>query len=253
MFQAYFEKLENHLIKKYKNTEKKPRTTKSSKTVKKTTKKSAALATVSVGSDDGYDDLLKAVSGIIPDKMTVLKAGLCDSSATEVETVSFLAIERRFRAVEQIFSKCVPVELVRGAYNIVEKINHKQLVDVLVDVANCKKIGQYAVSKKESPFFASFIIAFDSIYSMEELKSVIREVYDENSVDPRFEFDLLVVLGKGIIIKDWSKKSSFIALDTDNDTLMWFFIIMNEFLAITSEPEFDLREYIRAPRRYDEY
>ncbi|HRX15265.1 MAG TPA: hypothetical protein P5123_03035 [Spirochaetota bacterium] len=252
MFQPYFARLEKHLIKIYQTGDKKSvkKTTKSSKTaVKKSTEKSLVKTTKSGGD---YEDLIKAVNGMLPEGNIITRSKICDSTGISVDTADFIVSEKRFKGMELIFSEEMPVELVRGSYSICQKVNRKQLVETLINVANCKKVGQYE-KKNEPPFHASFVIAFDSTYQMDELKKAVKEIYHENSVDPRFEMDLMIVLGKGIVIKDWSKKGNYIALDTKEDSLMWFYIIMNEYLSLATSQDFDLRNYIRNPKVYDEF
>ncbi|MDA3899734.1 MAG: hypothetical protein PF637_04340 [Spirochaetes bacterium] len=252
MFQPYFARLEKHLIKIYQAQGKKTakKSAKSAKTAKKSTEKS--LVKASSKGDGDYDDLIKAINGMLPEGNIITRSKICDSSDISVDTADFVVAEKRFKGMELIFPDEIPVELIRGSFAVCKTINRKQLVDTLINVANCKKVGQYE-KKNEPPFHASFVIAFDSTYKMDELKKAIKEIYSENSVDPRFEFDLMIILGKGIVIKDWSSKGNYIALDTGEDSLMWFYIIMNEYLSLTTSQEFDLRNYIRNPKVYDEF
>ena len=64
---------------------------------------------------------------------------------------------------------------------------------------------------------------------------------------------IIVILNTGIIIKNWREKRSYIALETGKDTLMWFFILMCEYLDTEKEIEFDLRNYVQHREEYKEY
>jgi hypothetical protein len=252
MFQNYCERLQDYLIKEYK-AEKKTDTKKiSGKAVKKSVKKSVNKSSIKSSEPYEYDELMKSINGFIPESFYMSRLDFRDNTGLLSDKADFLAAEKIFKASEQIFSEGLPLEVVRGSFNVCRQINHKQLLDVLVKTAESKKIGSYSAKKKQ-PFIVSTILSFDSIYSMEEIKKEITAIYKENSVDPRFEFDLFVVFGKGILIKDWSKKSTFIALDTETDTLMWFFIMLNEFFSAIQKDELDLRSYISNPKRYNEY
>ena len=64
------------------------------------------------------------------------------------------------------------------------------------------------------------------------------------SIAGEYELDILVILNKGVIIKDWREKRSFVGLETKKDTMKWFFILMNEYIDIDDRRELDLRKYI---------
>jgi hypothetical protein len=73
------------------------------------------------------------------------------------------------------------------------------------------------------------------------------------SIDNRLEVDIVVVLNKGIIVKDWKEKRSYIGLETNEDTMYWFFILMNEYLDIEKNIELDFRNYIMKNVTYNQY
>ncbi len=238
MFSAYFLELEKQLIKNYRF----PKTPQKKGTKVAETKEKADLS-----------DLMTAVSSFSPHKFSVRTGTIVDSSGLRIDNADFFLVEDVFGKTEEIFSGGYPLELVGGTFTICEQINRKQLLEALVAAANTKKAGYYSDVKKNDVFVPSFILAFDTTYSMEELKKAISEIYRENSVDPGFEFDIMLVLGTGIVIKDWNKKGNFIALETKDDSLKWFFIIMNEYLGLVKNSELDLRSYIANPKLYDEY
>ena len=62
-----------------------------------------------------------------------------------------------------------------------------------------------------------------------------------------------MILHKGIVVKNWREKRSFIALETNEDTFMWFFILMNEYLDVKKEHNIDFRKYVKKEVVYNEY
>ena len=72
-------------------------------------------------------------------------------------------------------------------------------------------------------------------------------------IDNISEVDIIAILGKGVIVKNWREKRSYSAIETGKDTLMWFFILMNEYLDIPRGENFDLRAYVKHAENYNEY
>ena len=62
-----------------------------------------------------------------------------------------------------------------------------------------------------------------------------------------------MILHKGIVVKNWRERRSFIALETKEDTFMWFFILMNEYLDVKREQNIDFRKYVKKEVVYNEY
>jgi len=238
MFSPYFLELEKQLIKKYRLP------------------KSPAKKGAKTGEDKekrDLTDLMSAISSFSPSRYSVQTGTIVDSSGLRSSDADFFLVENIFGNTPSIFQNGFPLEIIGGTFTVCEQVNRKQLLEALVSAANSKKAGYYSDVKKSDIFVPSFLIAFESTYLMEELKKSISEIYKENSVDPGFEFDIMLVLGTGIVIKDWNKKGNFIALDTKEDSLKWFFIIMNEYLGLVKRSELDLRTYIANPKLYDEY
>lgn len=246
MFSAYFEKVEADLIKKCVSKKKTTKKTTKKKTAKKTTKKTTAA--------DPLKHVMDAFSKIIPSDLILMQNKIVDTADYTSDTADFIACPKKFEDIEKIFSDAIPHTFVKASYVICPEINRKNLVDSLVKIAHVKKLGHYTeevdVEDRSSEMIPSFVIAYDSTYTFKELKESIIEIYTEENVDSLFEFDIMVVLGKGIVIKNWRERRSFIALETKKDTLKWFFILMNEYLD-SGMP--DLRSFVKESGVYDEY
>lgn len=247
MFSSYFEKIESELIKKYSPKKTAKKATAKKKSAKKTTKKTS--------SKDDNKFLIEKLSGIIPQDMILLESNAVDSSDYVAETSDFIACKKVFQDFESIFKTKVPCEFVKASFNICKEINRKNLVDTLVKVAHVKKLNHYTgeVDPEQAatgPAIPSFVIAYNSTYTFKELKESIIEIYTEENVESIFEFDIMIVLGKGIVVKNWRERRSFIALETEKDTMKWFFILMNEYLDGNLP---DLRSYVVDTKVYEEY
>ena len=64
--------------------------------------------------------------------------------------------------------------------------------------------------------------------------------------------DLICVLDRGILIKDWERAGRFKVVETETDTLMWFYIILLEYIDREGRFQWNLRDYIKNTREYGE-
>ena len=148
----------------------------------------------------------------------------------------------------------VPYELLYGTFFVVPEINKKTLPELLNRVMTVKKLNRFSSNEVDDiqTVIPAFIISFGTDYSLLELKNEIINYYLANNVKSEFEFDLLMISNIGTVVKNW-REGNFIALETKEDTGMWFFILMNEYLESEREIEIDFRKYVKKDIVYNEY
>jgi hypothetical protein len=234
MFSAYFADLEKKLIKKYKG---------------------AGKPAAKKGPKTGYEfpDLVEAVEGMIPDALSVDHATIVDPSGFSPEKPEAIIYKKLFKKMNEVFDGKIPSALVYSSLHAVHVLDRKNLVEQLVETAHIKKCDRFADEVENPPFIASFIVAFESSYSIAELKNSVLDIYREQNVDPEYEVDIIAVLGSGILVKNWREKRSYVALETEMDTLKWFFVLMNEYLEVEKGESVDLRSLVADQKSYKEY
>jgi len=97
------------------------------------------------------------------------------------------------------------------------------------------------------------IISFETDYSFVELKNDIIDFYLTRSLDNLLEMDILAIAGQGIVIKDWRQKRNYIALESGPDTMMWVFILLNEYMNPERGNMVEFRNYLKKDIIYNEY
>jgi hypothetical protein len=234
MFSAYFSDLEKKLIKKYKGAQ-----------------KSAAKKTVKSSFD--FPELAEAVDGMISGQLSVIHASIIDGSGFSPETPESVIYKPAFKKMSEIFDGKVPSSLVFGTVHACPIIDRKNLIEKLVEVAHIKKCDRFKEESEDIPFIPSFIVSFESSYTIAELKESMLEIYRDQNVDSEFEVDIIAVLGTGIIVKNWREKRSYVALETGSDTLKWLFVLMNEYLDMDKKTSVDLRSLVTDEKVYKEY
>ncbi|MCX8125118.1 MAG: hypothetical protein N3F66_13290 [Spirochaetes bacterium] len=195
---------------------------------------------------------MNLLQDIVPTDFVVSDKKPVDASGYVPKTVDYIAYYKKWNIIDQMMNGHIPSELVYATFHVVEKISAQQLPEVLNNVALTKKLNKFA-EVEESVLIPAFIIAANSDIDMPQLKNAILDYYVSRSVSHELEFDIMMIIGKGVIIKDWREKRKFVALETEEDTLLWFFILMNEYLDVDKKHSLDLRNYVKETRRYKEY
>ena len=226
------------------------------KQVKKTSSKKAASGKESKKAEKNIDTnrLIEVIRGFIPLNLEIDSFKPIDSSGFSPDGADFIIYRPYCRDMGKLLNGYIPYELIHGGIFSVDDLTKNSLADVLNRVAMLKKINKFTES--ENTFsIPSFIIAGTSkSYPLIELKNDVMNYYLSKGIEAESEFELFAVLNFGILIKDWHKGNrSFVALETGDDTFMWLAILMNEYLDIDREDEFDLRKYVRGEKVYTEF
>ncbi|MDR3237607.1 MAG: hypothetical protein LBT84_03805 [Spirochaetia bacterium] len=226
---------------------------------KQLTKKKAAVKSPSAGkavkSQTRIDkkEVMTAFSKIIPSAFSLAEAMPVDENGFAPEGADFLIFENYCADLVSMMEGYVPLELVHASCYLVPTLDKKTLLEALNRVVSVKKIKRYTDLEENELRVPAFIIAGDGGYPVRDVKNDILNYYHNKNVEPECEFEILVILNKGIIVKNWREKRNYIALETEGDTLLWFFILMNEYLDVKRDIEMDFRKYIKADKTYTEY
>lgn len=218
----------------------------------KTTAKKAGSSKTSSGIDE--KSLCEKLGGLLPGTLRIEPAKPVDSSGFSPEGADFIIYDEYCKDIVKMMNGYVPYELIYGAVFIVNDLTKTSLADVINRVATVKKINKFA--ETESSFtIPSFIIANSSSdYPLSELKNDILNYYMSRGIEGDSEFEIMGLLNKGIVVKDWHHGNrSFAALETQEDTAMWFYILLSEYLEVERDEPFDLRKYVRNDKVYKEY
>lgn len=245
MFTKYFTDLEKRIIKKGKPA--KGATEKSAKKGAAKAKTGAAEITLDKGA------FADSLNRIVPSKLKVEAARPIDMSGFSPEGSDLIAYREYCRDIVNVMNGYVPSELVYGTYFIENRLDRKSLEGVVNRVSVVKKLNQFAEKTAESSMIPAFVIAVNSGYSVLEMKNDLINYYMSNSIPNENELDILVLWDKGILVKNWREKRSYVGLETNEDTLIWFFILMNEYLEAEKEHEIDFRSYVKKNTVYTQY
>ena len=202
-------------------------------------------------------NLKDVLDGIVPSELIIGSEKPVDSSGYVPEGASLIAYREYCRDIGSILDGYIPYELIHGAFFVNDKITKDTMKELLSNVINLKKLNFFAQNADEGEAnympVPSFVIASDMDMSFTEIKDEIVDYYMTNNIESNFEVDIIVVINKGIVVKNWRESRNYIALETNEDTSMWFFVLMNEYLTMDRGIEMDFRNYIKSDVVYKEY
>ncbi|MGL4369737.1 MAG: hypothetical protein ACRCUT_08725 [Spirochaetota bacterium] len=203
--------------------------------------------------DPVFEEFRAVLEGMLPKNLSLGRVAIRDRSGYTPDMADYTAFRAVSRDTAAVFSSIIPSEIACASYFLSAALDRKTLFESLIRVAHVKKCDRYDGHEGEPGFIASFVVSFGSGYSLAEIKQSIVEMYSSQDVDPEFEADIVAVLGQGLIIKKWGETRSYAAIETAEDTLTWFYILMNEYLDTDKGSAADLRSFVLDGKNYPEY
>jgi hypothetical protein len=197
---------------------------------------------------------IEKLDGLIPRQLRVKPLKPVDSSGFSPDGADMLVYREYCRDIDKIMNGYIPYELIHGAFFVVNDLTKSSLADVFGRVSTVKKINHFT---EEAGSFSipSFVLANGNPdYSLPEIKNDVMNYYMSKNTASESEFEIMMIHNAGLLIKDWHKGDHrFIGLETGEETMMWFVILMNEYLDVEREDAFDIRKYVRAEKTYNEF
>lgn len=239
MISKYFKDFDKKIIKK-----KKPAETDHEKKLK-----------VSAGGHIDIHLLQENLSRVIPSHLNIGAFKPIDSAGFSPDGADLVIYDEYCPDIVELMGGFVPFELLYGLVHLVQSLNKESLIEVLSKIAAAKKLNMYAAPSEEEDriHIPSFLIVSSMKYEFQELKNDIINFYLAKNIEYQYEVDIIMVMNRGIVVKNWREKRSFIALETKEDTFMWFFILMNEYLDMKKDRAIDFRNYVKKEVIYNEY
>jgi len=197
---------------------------------------------------------IEKLDGIIPQKLKVDSLKPVDSSGFSPDGSDLIVYREYCRDINKVMNGYIPYELIHGAFFIVNDLNKNSLADVFGRVTTVKKINHFTEEAGSFSIPAFIIANNNSDYTLPELKNDVINYYMSKNISSDSEFEIMMIHNGGLLIKDWHKGDHrFIGLETGEDTMMWFFILMNEYLDVERDDVFDIRKYVRTEKAYNEF
>ncbi len=167
----------------------------------------------------------------------------CDLIIYKKWCKNFLKLTQGYVLVDQIYS-FITIENELSTENLIKHIDLTQSIKTMYAM-------DYSISDERILPIYSVLFAYKSRIPLLSHKLTLIHTSQEKQIPINHEVDMVCIMDQGIIIKDW-EQSTFKVIETNEDTLMWFYILLIEFLDRENELKMDLRSYIKEQKEYVE-
>lgn len=149
----------------------------------------------------------------------------------------------------------VPIDSLYSFITIETDLTTEQLNQHAVHTEAVKALyasdGSYGVEEIVPVF--SVLFSYQSSIPLISHQKAIEDVSREREIALNHEADMICILGQGMIIKDWEAGGNYKVIETAEDTLMWFYILLLEYLDRDGKLGFEPRKYVTDTKTYNEY
>lgn len=165
-----------------------------------------------------------------------------------------------------IFKKwCKKFFDVTGGYVLADQLH--VFVTIETDLTTAQLINHAALTEAVKTMYAadrglddtaivpvySVLLSYRSSIPILSHRVALEDAAREKDTPVTREPDMLCVLDQGIVLKDWESGGEYRGIETGEDTLMWFYILMLEYLDRDGSLGFDPRSYVKEQREYREF
>ncbi len=98
----------------------------------------------------------------------------------------------------------------------------------------------------------SILFVYHSSSSLLQIKKELEKLIERKEIILSQQVDMICVLDKGFIIKDWENGGIYRGIQSGKDTLMWFYVMLMEYLDQKDRNPIIFRNYVKEGRDYPE-
>ena len=138
------------------------------------------------------------------------------------------------------------------AFMSIEKDITKSSLQTHANITRALK-SLYAAEKKETsgliPVY-SILFSYTSSREPDQIVEELDQIQASKEIPVNQGVDMIVILNKAVIVRDYEKSGELKSILTGKDTLMWFYILLMEYLDRDNKLKLDLRDYIKQDENY---
>lgn len=218
--------------------------------------RSAAARSTGKGKDlrlyRGFYDFLRAhlpddfalASGKVRNRNHILNRN-CDLLIYRKWCLSYLQLTGDYILSDDL---CVAISM-EAELGMSQLTSYAALTQALKTICSQEKSG----SGSRPVYTYSILFAYRSRHRLKTLKENLERVLEEKEIELNRQPDMICLLNQGLLIKDWEKGGQYRGIKTEEDTLMWFYILLLEYLDRDDKMNINLRRYIKGAKEYPEY
>jgi hypothetical protein len=201
------------------------------------------------------DILINFLEEHLPERYKVAENGtIIDSKSAEVNGDIIIYHHYCPKIMDMTGGKFM-VEFVHSVIEYEETLSFDNIGSHINRIKDIKSLNVILANEEVKQSIVGVVFAYKSLEHIKDLKRYIIEFNKANNISIMGGVctDIFVVLDQGLIIADYSSDRKYVAIETQEDTLMWFYILLMEWIDSTAPRVYSLRDYIKRLERYPEY
>ena len=126
--------------------------------------------------------------------------------------------------------------------------------DAKADLANGSGEEKSALDAQGVVPLYSIFFSYSSRRALAEVKQAVLTACEKKEFPIEQKPDIFCVLDKGILVRDWEAGGDYRGLITEEDTLMWFYILLMEHIDVQNKGGLpsNLRNLVKSNKVYEE-
>lgn len=235
MFSEYFQDISKNLVasleKNLKETEGKPGPRKKSKV---------------------YGEFYLFLKEHLPSYFTMATGKVRNKKHLLNKSADILVYRKPVPKILDMIGGYVYVDLLYSFLNVEKECNESNLNGFLALTSALKTLYrlEHGLAENEIVKIYSVQFSYSSEMSLEEIRHELHRLSVEQQNSVTDEPDMMVIMDQGIVIKNWENGGEYNIIETKEDTLMWFYILLLEFLDRDETVGFDPRSFVRDEKEY---
>jgi len=201
------------------------------------------------------DVFVNFLKGHLPERYKIANGGtIVDSKSVEV--IGDIIIYHHYcpKIMDMTGGKFM-VEFVHSAIEYEEVLSFDNVGVHINRIKDIKTLNVILADENAKQSIVGVTFSYSSDEHIKDLKRYILEFNKANNISIMggVSTDIFVVLNQGLIIADYTSDRKYVAIETRDDTLMWFYILFMEWIDTMAPRVYGLRDYIKRLERYPEY
>ena len=200
-----------------------------------------------------YETFYTFLQNYIPDKFSFAMSPVRNKKQVLTKPCDLVIYKKWCDSYMKLTNGYVLIEDIKAFFTLQRDISDPHVLSKSISLTRALK-ALYTQKEGEHilPIYSIFF-AYRSNRSILYWKHQLLNILKERQVDHLYQLDLVCILDKGLIIRNWeSDASSYIGIETGPDTLLWFYVILMEYLDHDANMGVNLRDYIKTSVDYAE-
>lgn len=204
-----------------------------------------------------FNEFYKFLKDHLPENLTLATGKVRNKKHILNKNTDVLLYERVIPKAIDLAGGYVYTDLLRAFITLDEKLddrvieNHVGLTNALKTLYRMDKV---IADNEIIHMYSMHVIANGSgIGELEAYRDKIEGLSRDKGIPVNSRPDLVVILNEALMLRNWEDGGRYIILETKEDSLMWFYVLMMEYLDQDQKLPIDLRDMIKTNKRYNEY